>query len=124
MSRKSLSTYRALSGGDGFSTLLDWGETHLGTVTGNNRYFSLSHSEAISLQLPDRDLIRISPPGARHLRGFKFTNEAWESLVKEGARCRLFYPREKLSNSAARYVADGEEAGVDQAYKCAVRSPW
>ena len=124
MSRESFSTYKTISTSDGFSTLLDWGETYLGAVTGNNRYFALSHSDAARLRLPDKDMIRISPPGSRHLRGLKFTNDAWKSLAKEGARCFLLYPREKLGAAAALYVAEGEEAKVERAYKCRVRTPW
>ncbi len=124
LSKASLSTYRELSTDEGFSPLIEWGETFLGAVTGNNRYFALSRSEVARLSLKDEDVIRISPPGSRHLRGLKFTHEAWESLAKGGARCLLFYPRAQLQAAAIRYIAEGERSRVDRAYKCSVRMPW
>lgn len=36
----------------------------------------------------------------------------------------LFRPRERPSAAALAYIAAGEFAGVDQAYKCRVRKPW
>jgi hypothetical protein len=93
-------------------------------VTGNNKYFCLARAEATRLRLPDEDLVPISPPGSRHLRGLKFTRQAWETLASDGARCLLFYPRDKLRAGANRYVAKGESDDVHHAYKCAVRSPW
>jgi adenine-specific DNA methylase len=124
ISRTSLSQYRALSTGVGFSPLLEWGETYLGAVTGNNRYFSLSRAEVARLRLPEDDIVRISPPGSRHLRGLQFTHDAWESLAAEGGRCLLFYPRGERRAAAERYVLRGEKEHVNRAYKCAVRSPW
>ena len=124
LSPASHSAYRTLSVSEGFSPLLDWGETYLGAVTGNNRYFSLSRSDAAELRLPEGDVIRISPPGSRHLRGLRFTRDAWEALARDDARCLLFYPRDKLRAAAGRYVSQGEAEKVHKAYKCAVRSPW
>lgn len=124
LSRTSLSVYRTLSMNAGFSPLLDWGETYLGAVTGNNRYFSLTREEVARLRLPEEDTTRISPPGSRHLRGLKFTHDAWEMLARDGARCFLFYPGHTLKAAAGRYVAQGESSKVQNAYKCAVRSPW
>ncbi len=124
LSPSSFSQYKALSAGDGFSPLLEWGETYLGAVTGNNRYFSLSRAEALRLRLPDDDVVRISPPGSRHLRGLKFTHQTWDALVSNGDRCFLFHPKDSLSAAAKRYVAQGENNHVNLAYKCAVRSQW
>ena len=62
LSRASLSTYRTLSVGDGFSPLLDWGKTYLGAVTGNNRYFAKTCREVRDLRLPEEDMVRILHP--------------------------------------------------------------
>lgn len=124
LSASSLSIYKKLSRGEGFSPLLDWGETYLGAVTGGNKFFSLTRGEAARLGLKEEDLLQISPPGSRHLRGLSFTSRAWERLASESARCLLFYPREKENNAARDYIACGEEQGIHRAYKCKVRSPW
>jgi adenine-specific DNA methylase len=109
---------------DGFETLAAWGQTYLGAVTGNNDYFSLSREQATKLGLKASELERISPPGSRHLRGPRFTDAAWEAMAESGAQCLLFYPKRAPSVAAAQYIAKGEKAGVHQAYKCTVRSPW
>lgn len=117
--------YRELTNREEISPLLAWGETSLGAVTGNNRYFSRTGEQVAASGLPERDLVRISPPGSRHLRGLTFTERAWQELVRAGAAGYLFYPRKNpLSKAAANYVAEGEAAGVHLAYKCRVRTPW
>jgi len=107
-----------------FELMKEWGRPYLGAVTGNNKFFSLTRSEAARHGLCEDDLVRISPPGARHLRGLSFTDAVWKQLAYEGARCLLFSPGDTLSEAAQRYIGAGAEAGVAGAYKCRVRSPW
>ena len=108
-----------------FSPLLHWGTTYLGMVTGNNRYFALSLARAHALDMHPEDLLQISPPGSRHLRGFSFTSSAWEELIRTDAPAYLFAPNPTTpSQSALRYIDNGVQAGVHKAYKCRVRSPW
>jgi hypothetical protein len=109
---------------DGFETLAEWGGAYLGAVTGNNGFFSLSLSDAQRHGLTDDDVIRISPPGSRHLRGLTFTDAAWTQLARDGARCLLLYPKKDPSPAAERYIAGGKAKGVENAYKCRVRKPW
>ena len=107
-----------------FEPLSAWGGAYLGAVTGNNRFFSLTLREAHALGLREDDVIRISPPGTRHLRGFALTKAAWLQLADDGARCLLLHPTGTPSRAAQRYVAKAEEAGVCDAYKCRTRKPW
>lgn len=100
----------------------DWGITYLGAVTGNNRYFTLTAVEAAAAGLQKSDLIRISPPGSRHLRGLTFTERAWRSQIEEGARAYLFCPHGTPSAASEAYITTGAEAA--KAYKCRVRKPW
>ena len=116
-------TYRELVG-ERFEPLGAWGGVYLGAVTGNNRFFSLTVPEANAHGLREDDVIRISPPGTRHLRGVTFTQAAWSRLAEAGARCLLLYPKGAPSDAAKRYIAEAEEAGVCDAYKCRVRKPW
>lgn len=124
LSTSLFETYQGIVASEQCETLLDWGDTYLGAVTGNNNFFSLTKAEANELGLKKGDLLPISPPGSRHLKGHRITSKAWELMADEGARCFLFYPKEKLSVGAAKHVANGEAKGVHKAYKCAVRSPW
>jgi hypothetical protein len=108
-----------------FHKLQAWGETTLGMVTGNNRYFALTTDQARELKLDSEELLRISPPGSRHLRGLTLTTRAWNRLAEEGSRCLLFYPNaDHPSAAASRYIVQGEDLDVNQAYKCRVRKPW
>lgn len=120
--------YAALLLRDAFTQLDSWGRIDLGMVTGNNRYFCLSAGEASELGLREEELLRISPPGSRHLRGLTFTERAWRELAMQGRRVYLFAPEHNLettlSSSAVQYIAAGEADGVHDAYKCRVRSPW
>ncbi|WP_261898415.1 HsdM family class I SAM-dependent methyltransferase [Mycobacterium marinum] len=123
----ALDVYTPVSGGDGFSSLQTWGETTLGAVTGRNNFFAVSPACARALKLRDHETVRLSPPGSRHLRGLSLTTAAWKQLGDEGARTLLFRPglrRPDMSSGARRYIAHGERDGVDQAYKCRMRTPW
>lgn len=118
-----LSTYQTQVAKN-FEDLEHWGRTYLGAVTGNNKFFTMTLEEAREHDLDDTDLIRISPPGSRHLRGLSYTDSAWNCLAKHGARCLLFYPESDPSAAAQKYVDSGESRGVANAYKCRVRRPW
>jgi adenine-specific DNA methylase len=116
--------YEGVTAGSSFGTLHDWGETTLGMVTGNNRWFALSPQRVAELGLADADVVPLSPPGSRHLREAAFTPGAWRDLGAAGARTWLFRPAGDPSRAAARYIAAGERGGVPAAYKCRVRRPW
>lgn len=122
----ALATYRRVTReGKGFCKLIDWADTYLGSVTGDNKFFTLTTAEVAEHGLQDKDLLPISPPGARHLRGLTFTKKAWSQLAREGARCYLFYPGNgRPSAAATRYIARGEKLNVHKAYKCQNRNPW
>ncbi len=127
LSESALAAYTRLEDDPAFTTLKTWGDTTLGTVTGNNRYFALSPARAAELELPQSELLPLSPPGSRHLRGLSLAPSAWAELGRAQSATWLFRPPAQLSecSSAARaYIAAGELAGVDRAYKCRVRTPW
>lgn len=118
------SAYSSLVATSAFCTLESWGDTTLGMVTGNNKYFCMSPSRARELGLNGNELVPISPPGSRHLRNLTFTSADHIRLGQSGAATLLFRPDDGLSDAAEHYVRAGEETGVDSAYKCQVRKPW
>jgi hypothetical protein len=124
LSEDALETYLELDRGQEFCTLHDWGDTTLGMVTGNNRYFALSPKQARELNLHARDVIKVSPPGSRHLRGLSFSKRAWTQLGDTCWSTLLFRPSDRPSRAAQRYIETGESLNVHDAYKCRVRSPW
>jgi len=122
---QALDTYQRFCSHTQIETLLTWGESYLGAVTGNNKYFALSTRHADELGLKKDELLPISPPGSRHLRGLTFTKRAWTELTSDDARSLLFYPRkDDISGAAQKYLNTGISLGVDRAYKCQVRKPW
>ncbi len=107
-----------------FVPLEVWGATTLGMVTGANAYFALSGAQARHRRIPVGELLRISPPGSRHLRGLTLTGSRLDELDAAGQRTWLFRPPGDPSSAARAYLREGVARGVDQAYKCRVRTPW
>jgi adenine-specific DNA methylase len=120
----ALDALASLSEQGHFVPLEDWGDTTLGMVTGNNKYFAVSPQRAQALGLGPDELLPLSPPGSSHLRGLALTPESLEELGAQGQSTLLFYPRPEPSRAAASYIADGHRTGVDTAYKCRVRKVW
>jgi adenine-specific DNA methylase len=105
--------------------LRDWGTTYLGVVTGENDFFCLSDSQVEQLGLREEDLLRISPPGSRHLRTLEFGARFWSQLRTDGRRCCLFYPSNDTPSRAAEvYIESAEARSIHNNYKCRVRNPW
>jgi adenine-specific DNA-methyltransferase len=124
ISPAAVRAYEKLADGGAFSTLQTWGETTLGMVTGNNRYFTLTRQAVRELGLQPREVLRLSPPGSRHLRGLDITTAAWNELCAVGKAVYLFRPPKDPSPQARLFIQQGEAVGVHKAYKCKVRKPW
>lgn len=120
----ALSAYRTVLSDERWSLLSTWGETSLGAVTGHNKWFTMTGEEARELGLDREDMVRISPTGSRHLRGLELTSAALNELDAAGHGTWLFRPPHDPSRAAREWITDGEDAGVDQRYKCRVRKPW
>ena len=107
-----------------FTDLETWGDTTLGIVTGNNKYFTLSPERVQELGLGRHEVLPLSPPGSAHLRGLVLSKAMLTRLGKEGQATYLFYPADPPSSAAAAYIENGHRTGVDTAYKCRVRKTW
>ena len=111
--------------GEHFTTLGAYGSPELGAVTGANRYFAIAEDTKREYGIPDRDVVRISPPGTKHLRGPSFTVHDWNRLRDDGEAVWLLHPEADDPGEALRaYIEYGEELGADLAYKCRIRDPW
>ncbi|WP_202862663.1 N-6 DNA methylase [Antricoccus suffuscus] len=115
---------RSLKQAGHFTHLETWGDTTLGMVTGNNSFFALSPARVTELGLPRKDLLRLSPPGSTHLRDLSLSAGMMRQLGRNGRATWLFRPAAEPSAAAKAYITAGHLAGVDQAYKCRVRTPW
>ena len=109
-----------------FDTLGSFGSIELGTVTGANKFFTLSEAIRREYSLSEHaHVVRTVPPGSRHLRGLTFTTGHWEHLRLQGERVWLLNPSvRRASGGLDRYLRLGESLEVDAAYKCTVRTPW
>lgn len=124
MTADGLAAFTKVTDSTGFVTLGEWGDTTLGMVTGNNKYFSLSPAKIAELGLAAGDVVPLSPPGSRHLRGLSLTATALMRLGEAGQATYLFRPAAEPSDAAWSYIASGEVLDVHMAYKCRVRKPW
>jgi len=111
LSAEALDAYTGLLSSGGFTVLESWGDTTLGMVTGNNKYFALSPARVADLGLELTDVLRLSPPGSRHLRGLAFGTAALNELGRNGSATWLFRPPGEPSPAAWAYIAAGEAAG-------------
>ena len=110
---------------DHFVPLSDYGSPELGTVTGANHYFAITDQKKVDYGLSGSDVVRISPPGTRHLRGLSFTARDWEKMRASGEAVWLLHPSvDEVSDSLRRYIDYGEQIRVFDAYKCQIRTPW
>ncbi|KRB73214.1 methyltransferase [Nocardioides sp. Root190] len=124
MSAAGLSAFTEVTESAGFATLSQWGDTTLGMVTGNNKYFALSPAKVAELGLASTDVVLLSPPGSRHLRGLSLTSSDLRRLGADGQATFLFRPSAEPSDAAWSYIRSGEDLDVHTAYKCRVRKPW
>lgn len=114
--------YTELVSRDHFEPLQKWGDTTLGMVTGNNAFFTLTSAEVRARGLTDQDVVPLSPPGSRHLRGILSLADL-EALDESLPRW-LFRPQQEPSRAGRSYIREGEKRNVHAAYKCRVRQPW
>jgi tRNA1(Val) A37 N6-methylase TrmN6 len=108
-------------------SLREYGAPTLGTVTGANRFFCIDEATRRRHRIAKRHVRPNCPPGTKHLRGPCFRQSDWEALQAQGERVWLLVPRrldETNDEGLLRYLELGVRDGVDQAYKCRIRTPW
>lgn len=115
--------YSAALDAGAFEQLQAWGDTTLGMVTGNNDFFTLTSSEVAARGLTSQDLVPLSPPGSRHLRA-TLNLRSLSALDDAGMPTWLFRPSGDPSRAGRAYIREGEKRGIQDAYKCQVRTPW
>ncbi len=108
-----------------FTELSTYGRPELGTVTGANDFFALNEETRRRFGLDERHLVKISPPGTRHLRGMSFRESDWKELREAGERVWLLSPAaDDRSAALIRYIAEGKTREIHTAYKCRIRDHW
>lgn len=121
-----LEVYDELSDSSAVVRLGEWVDTRIGIVTGNNDYFILSQDERKQTGIPERYFVPVIRRSA-YVNGLVATNRDLKYLNKEGKRHLLLNPPENLTRtpkSLRKYIEQGEEKGVNLAWKCKSRDPW
>lgn len=110
-----------------FAALGDYGNPELGIVTGANNFFTLTDEtrQAYGLSEEAGQVVKVCPPGTKHLKGLTFSPSAWRALRDAGERVWLFRPDASDHTTPVHsYQEQGERRGVHEAYKCTIRTPW
>jgi adenine-specific DNA methylase len=95
----------------------------IGVVTGANAFFLLTDRQATDRGLRRSDLRPVVARG-HQIPGVEISRREWAKRRSDGELVWLFTPRSAEEAAVRAYVAEGEAQGVQQAYKCRVRSPW
>ena len=98
---------------------------HIGIVTGANNHFIRSSDELADIGISASVRVPVLAR-TKWLRGLEFTQSDHEALAEKGARAFLVRPNPALESSPGvlRWIEEGERAGVDRRYKCAMREAW
>jgi len=108
---QALAAYGSLAESS-FTTLHTWGETTLGMVTGNNRYFTMSPQDAADRGLPRSELLKLSPPpgpAAAAASGNPATSHPAD-LAATGPSVSARLPRAEAQAAARELAATGASA--------------
>ena len=90
---------------------------NIGYVSGNKTFFHPSSEVIREYRLPLRSLM----PTAATSRDFSRQPLRTEQMEQAAW---LWLPQGKLTKGELDYVAQGEQEGVDMAFKCRIRKPW
>lgn len=111
---------------DRLQPLSEYAAVNVGVVTGRNSFFCLSEQEASSLGIRRHTVPLLSR--SAQMEGLRFTGPDMEELANGAAKTRLLAvsPEFDLRTdpALASYVTAGEQAGVQDGYKCRIRSSW
>lgn len=97
------------------------------TVTGANKFFSVTRAQVRQHELDD--WIRPLLPRIRHAKGLIFDEEEHAEFAAGVEPAYLLHfgvdrPNPLESINAAAYLASGVEQGLPDRYKCRIREPW
>lgn len=101
-------------------------DVDVGIVTGDNDFFVLTEGDVAQhgLQPDVRPLVGHS----KQLRGMQFSEQDWLLAAANREPAYLLWPPDAsfdaLPAALRDYIAQAEERGVHEGYKCRIRKPW
>jgi len=107
------------------STLGCLADVGIGYVTGNNKFFHLTPTEAKGWKIPS-EFLRPAVRRGKSLASLRFTDDDWASGLETDDTCYLLNvpSGHSLGRGLRAYIEYGESTGVPSAYKCRTRKPW
>lgn len=121
-----ISLMRELREAPEITTLHTFAGVDVGVVTGRNSFFVLNRDDITRYGLQEYSVPIVSRTD--QLRGAHITSHDWRSLSEAASRVHLLHLSplgdSPVSGFLERYIQMGEEQGVNEGYKCSIRSPW
>lgn len=103
--------------------LADIADCSRGIATGANDYFTMGESTRRRWKIDRRDLC-FCIAKARQVPGNRFTAAGLRALIDADERVYLLSPRELLSTSVKKYLAEGRRFGIHERYLPSHRPVW
>jgi adenine-specific DNA-methyltransferase len=121
----TLALYTRLKDHDDVQRLGSLASVDIGIVTGANKFFLLTESEAEAV---DDRLLQPAIGKAVQLAGARFAARDHQDLLAAGRPALMFAASreqpERILRTAAHHISRGEEEGFHERYKCRIRDPW
>ncbi len=110
---------------DDVVTMGDVAVIRIGLVTGANEFFIRSRADLQRMGIPSRAVVPVVAR-TRWLAGLSFGSGDHRGLTSLGRRSLLIRPSDGLldNSSVRRWIAEGEQAGINARQKCRQRDPW
>ncbi len=121
----TLALYHQLERHGDVQSLGSFASVDIGIVTGANKFFLLTQTEAAEL---DDRLLQPAIGKAVQLAGARFAAADHQNLLAAGRPALMFaasreWP-DRVLRTADRHISRGEEEGFHERYKCRIRDPW
>ena len=122
--RTALALLRRIQRSPAVRRLEEVASVSVGIVTGANRHFIRSRYDLDALGVPPDVRHRIVSR-TRWLKGLRFTEDDHQAFVDAEAAALLVRPESREDDDLVDpWIQEGIGAGIDERYKCALRSDW
>ena len=123
---KTLDLYRRIHSDTQVQSLGDIASVDIGVVTGANKFFLLSKTEAEPLH---ERMLRPAIGKAAQLAGARLSMQDYLDLLAADQPALMFaanatLPKKVLRSAGPAHISHGESEGFHERYKCRIRDPW
>lgn len=122
LDNKVLDLARELTTHQNVRTASELFEVNVGIVSGQNSFFVIDRHTAQAYGVAEACVPIISR--SLQLDGLILTEDDFERQLNANHNVLLFLPEGELNDDEAGYIEVGEGKGVNENYKCRIRTPW